>query len=105
EARDAVGRLSVFGLTCWDAGLEALGMHNAEDRLRDLAAAEILVEQSAPRFSGSREWVFKHSLFRDVIYNSLGELERMKLHALAADWLASMGEDASVVAGHYDLGE
>ncbi len=104
EARDAVGRLAVFGLTCWDAGLEALGMHDAEERMKDLAAAEIVVEQSASRFSGSREWVFKHSLFRDVIYDHLGELERQKLHALAADWLASMGEDASVVAGHYDLG-
>lgn len=105
EARDAVGRLSVFGITAWDSGLEALGMADAEGRLRDLAGAEILVEQSASRFSGAREWVFKHSLFRDVIYDSLGELERKKLHALAADWLASMGEDASVVAGHYDLGD
>ncbi|HVU05807.1 MAG TPA: protein kinase [Polyangiaceae bacterium] len=104
ESRDAVGRLSVFGVTAWDAGLEALGMKDAESRLRDLSAAEILVEQSGSRFSGSREWVFKHSLFRDVIYASLGDLERKKLHALAADWLASMGEDASVVAEQYDLG-
>jgi eukaryotic-like serine/threonine-protein kinase len=104
ESRDAIGRLSVFGLTGWDAGLEALGMSGAETRLRDLAAVEILMEQSSSRFSGSREWMFKHSLFRDVIYSSLGELERKELHALAAEWLASMGEDASVVAGHYDLG-
>lgn len=104
EARDAVGRLSVFGITCWDSGLEALGMVESEERLRDLAAAEILVEQSASRFSGSREWLFKHAFFRDVVYASLGELERQKLHALAADWLASMGEDAAVIAGHYDLG-
>jgi len=104
ESRDAVGRLSVFGLAGWDAGLAALGMANAGTRLRELTAVEILVEQSGSRFAGSREWVFKHSLFRDVIYGSLGELERRELHALAADWLASMGEDASVVAGHYDLG-
>jgi serine/threonine protein kinase/tetratricopeptide (TPR) repeat protein len=103
ESRDAIGRLSVFGFTAWDAGLEALGMSDAETRLRNLAAAEILVEQSSSRFSGSREWLFKHSLFRDVIYAQLGELERKKLHGLAADWLASMGEDATVVAGHYDL--
>jgi serine/threonine protein kinase/tetratricopeptide (TPR) repeat protein len=105
ESRDAVGRLSVLGMTGWDAGLEALGMGGAETRLRDLAAVEILVEQNGSRFPGSREWVFKHSLFRDVIYSTLGELERKQLHALAADWLASMGEDASVVAGHYDLGD
>lgn len=105
ESRDAVGRLSVYGLTCWDAGLEALGMIDAEQRMRDLAGAEVLVEQHSSRFSGSREWIFKHSLVRDVIYNSLGELERQELHALAAAWLASMGEDAAVVAGHYELGK
>jgi tetratricopeptide (TPR) repeat protein len=104
ESRDAVGRLSVFGLAGWDAGLRALGMPNVETRLRELTAVEILVEQSSSRFSGAREWVFKHSLFRDVIYGALGELERRELHALAGAWLASMGEDASVVACHYDLG-
>src|SRR5262249_8789114 len=104
ESRDAIGRLSVFGLTTWDAGLAALGMSHAEARLRDLAGAEILVEQSSSRFSGSREWLFKHSRVRDVVYSALRERERKKLHAVAADWLASIGEDASVVAGHYDLG-
>jgi tetratricopeptide (TPR) repeat protein len=104
EARDAVGRLSVFGITCWDAGLAALNMSDAETRLRELAAAEIVVEQSSSRFSGTREWVFKHSLFRDVIYAALGDPERKKLHALAAEWLSAAGEDGSIVAGHYDLG-
>jgi tetratricopeptide (TPR) repeat protein len=104
ECRDAVGRLSVFGLTCWDAGLEALGLANAEGVMRGLAAAEILLEQSVSRFVGTREWVFKHALVREVAYSSLGERERNELHALAARWLASMGEDAATVAGHYDLG-
>jgi eukaryotic-like serine/threonine-protein kinase len=104
ECRDAVGRLSVFGLTCWDAGLEALGMPDAESVMKALAAAEILTEQSVTRFPGSREWLFKHALVREVAYSSLGERERKELHALAAAWLQSMGEDAATVAGHYDLG-
>ena len=105
EARDAVGRLSVFGLTCWDSGLEALGMPDAEGIIKALVAAEVLVEQNVARFTGSREWLFKHALVREVAYASLGESERKELHALAAAWLATMGEDAAVVAGHYDLGE
>lgn len=104
ECRDAVGRLSVFGQTCWDAGLEALGLSNAESVMKALAAAEILMEQNVSRFPGTREWVFKHALVREVAYSSLGERERKELHALAASWLASMGEDAATVAGHYDLG-
>ncbi len=105
ECRDAVGRLSVLGLTCWDSALEALGMPEAEGIMKALVAAEILVEQNVSRFSGSREWTFKHALVRDVAYASLGERERKELHALAGAWLTSMGDDAAVVAGHYDLGE
>ncbi|MBX3130190.1 MAG: AAA family ATPase [Polyangiaceae bacterium] len=105
ECRDAVGRLSVFGLTCWDAGLEALGLPQAESVMKSLAAAEVLVEQNTPRFPGTREWLFKHALVREVAYSSLGERERRELHALAAKWLASMGEDSATVAGHFDLGK
>ena len=104
ECRDAVGRLCVFGQTCWDSGLEALGLHGAESIMKALAAAEVLIEQSGSRFSGTREWMFKHALVREVAYASLGKAERRELHALAAQWLASMGEDAATVAGHFDLG-
>ena len=104
ECRDALGRLSVFGLTCWDSALEALGMPGAEGVIRALVAAEVLVEQNVSRFTGAREWIFKHALVREVAYASLGDDERKQLHGLAAAWLASMGEDAATVAGHYDLG-
>ncbi len=104
ECRDAVGRLSVFGQTCWDAGLEALGLHRAESIMKDLAGAGVLFEQSVSRFGGTREWMFKHALVREVAYAALGESERRELHALAAEWLSSMGEDAATVAGHFDMG-
>ncbi len=104
ECRDAVGRLSVFGLTCWDSALEALGMPRAESVMKALVASEILMEQNVSRFTGTREWVFKHALVREVAYASLGDDERKELHALAAGWLSSMGEDSATVAGQYDLG-
>jgi serine/threonine protein kinase/tetratricopeptide (TPR) repeat protein len=104
ECRDAVGRLSVLGLTCWESALEALGMASTEGLMKALVAAGVLVEQNSSRFSGAREWTFKHALVRDVAYALLGERERRELHALAATWLASMGEDSTVVAGHFDLG-
>lgn len=104
ECRDALGRLSVFGTSCWDAGLEAMNVGDAESLMRELAGTEVLVEQATSRFSDAREWVFKHALVREVAYESLSEEARRELHALAADWLASMGEDAATVAGHYDRG-
>ncbi len=104
ECRDAVGRLSVLGLTCWDSALEALGIERPESVMRALAGSEILVQQVTSRFPGTSEWSFKHALVRDVAYQALGEEQRRALHALAADWLSSMGEDATTIAGHYDLG-
>lgn len=103
EQRDAIGRLSVLGLAGWDDGLEALGIDDPERVLTELAAHEILVEQDASRFFGLREWHFKHALVRDVAYNSLGAEQRAELHALAGDWLEGVGEDAAVVAGHFEL--
>jgi eukaryotic-like serine/threonine-protein kinase len=103
EQRDAIGRLSVLGLAGWDDGLEALGIDQPERVLTELSAHEILVEQDASRFFGLREWHFKHALVRDVAYASLGEEQSAALHDLAGEWLEGVGEDAAVVAGHFEL--
>ena len=103
-SRDAVIRASVFGLSMWDQGLAALGVEGFEAAIKKLVAAELLVEQAGPRFSGTREYLFKHALVRDVAYASAGEELKKALHAAAARWLASMGEDAATVAQHFDLG-
>ena len=105
RARDAVLRLSVFGLSGWDGGLAALGVTSPESTLRQLAAADLLVEQAESRLAGTREWAFKHALVRDVAYTSLGDAQRKDLHAAAGTWLAKMGEDAATVAKHFEIGD
>ncbi|HSC88244.1 MAG TPA: serine/threonine-protein kinase PknK, partial [Polyangiaceae bacterium] len=104
ECRDAVGRLSVLGLTTWDSALTALGLPNAAELMRELAAFEILLEQDNSRFPSAREFVFKHALIRDVAYAALDADNHRELHALAGEWLARMGGDAATVAGHLDAG-
>src|SRR5262249_17965664 len=75
STRDAVVRAGVVGMTVWDAGLTALGFSeiDAETALRKLVAAELLVEQPKARFPGTREYLFKHALVREVAYASAGE--------------------------------
>jgi hypothetical protein len=102
--RDAAAKLAVFGLVGWDTGLEALGVPNSSEALRELAAAEILVEQAHARFAGTREFAFKHALMREVAYASLGEDALKTCHARAGRWLSKVGEDDAVVARHLDLG-
>lgn len=102
---DALSRLSVLGQTCWDAALTAFGMTPSEEVMRKLVAQDVLVEQSSSRFQGTKEYVFKHALVRDVAYSSLSEQHRRSLHAAAGHWLAKMGEDAATIAGQLDLGQ
>jgi eukaryotic-like serine/threonine-protein kinase len=96
--------MSVFGLTAWEAGLGALGIADPGARLRNLAAAELVVEHAGSRFAATRQWAFKHALTREVAYASLGEDEVKESHRLAATWLAQVGEDDLVIAKHMDLG-
>ncbi len=102
--REAVVRLSIFGLSAWDAGMAAVGVDEPALAIRRLLAAELVVENAASRFSGTRELLFKHALVREVAYASAGEDLRRDLHTRAARWLAKMGEDAATVAQHFDLG-
>lgn len=102
--RGALTRMSIFGLTAWDAGLTALGVAAAGEALAKLAEAELVVEQERSRFPGTREYLFKHALVRDVCYASVSEALRTELHAKVGGWLAEIGEDAARIAEHYDLG-
>ncbi|TKD04343.1 serine/threonine-protein kinase PknK [Polyangium fumosum] len=102
--REAVVRMSVLGLSVWDSGISAVGVADADGALKKLIAAELLVEHGASRFAGTREFLFKHALVRDVAYASANEELRKQIHAAAAAWLANMGEDAATVAQHFDLG-
>lgn len=103
-SRRAVGRLSVLGLSCWESAFESLGIEEGDAILSSLSAAKILVRQPSSRFPGTAEWAFQHALVRDVAYHALDDEERRELHAIAGEWLASMGEDAAIVAAHFDQG-
>ncbi|HTJ80726.1 MAG TPA: serine/threonine-protein kinase PknK, partial [Polyangiaceae bacterium] len=107
SARDAVGRLSVFGLAGWDAGLEALHPNGPppETVLAKLVAADLLAPHAKTRFSGLKEYLFKHALVRDVAYAMVGDDLKRELHGRAAEWLVTMGEDAATIAHHFDLGK
>ncbi|NUP13355.1 MAG: protein kinase [Polyangiaceae bacterium] len=110
--RDAAARFTIFGLAGWDQGLASLydpsmsGLHllPPEVLLGKMVAADLLVESAKTRFSGTKEYLFKHALIRDVAYQMLGDDMKRHLHGRAAEWLESVGEDAATVAHHYDLG-
>jgi serine/threonine protein kinase len=102
--RDAAAKLAVFGQAGWDVGLQAIGVPHAPEVLRELAAAELLIEQAHSHFASTREFAFKHALMREVAYASLGEEQLREYHRRAGQWLAKVGEDDAIVARHLELG-
>ena len=97
-ARDAVVRLSVFGLSGWDAGLAALGV--------TIAGASRSEARRAPSCSSSSRIALRGRA-RVGLQARAGARRRVRLarrgaqeelHAAAGRWLAKMGEDAATVA-------
>jgi tetratricopeptide (TPR) repeat protein len=95
---------SIFGMSCWSAGVAALVGEPVGEALESLATAEILGAAESSRVAGDSEWRFRHSLVRDAIYSSLLDEDRATFHGLAMRWLESMGEtDLALLGWHAEL--
>lgn len=77
---------------------------NVEDSLQELTRAELAFPRVGSAFSGEKEYIFKHSLLRDVAYRLIPRKYRAQCHLSVAKWLAERaGLERSVsVAGHYE---
>ncbi len=108
EARRALRAASVFGESCWSAGVEALLSEPARstpsaDLLDELCAREVLARASTSRFAGSVEYRFHHALVHAASYAMLTPEDRALGHGLAAEWLLGVGEaDPLVLANHFE---
>jgi class 3 adenylate cyclase len=93
---------SVFGRSFRLPGIAALeaGLDDAEDLVERLALRDLVRPADADRYT------FRHILIREVAYGTLPRVERARLHAAAAGWLAShaAGREqavAEIIALHY----
>jgi predicted ATPase len=106
EAREILLLASVIGRVFWvGAVLEAAESSQKtgtgflsptpsrmEDLIRDalqqLEWAELVFPRAGTKFSDDQEYIFKHSLLRDVAYNLLPHKYRRLHHLAVARWLA-----------------
>jgi class 3 adenylate cyclase/tetratricopeptide (TPR) repeat protein len=132
EEKSVLQRASVIGRVFWDGAVEHLGARltgaiRRETSLERFAATgvpaaggeevaraleshrrkELIYRREASAFAGSREYIFKHALLRDVTYESVLKRERREYHRRAAEWLTwqsggRAGECAGLVAEHYE---
>ena len=70
----------------------------------ELTRAELAFPRAGGTFAGEREYIFKHSLLRDVAYSLLPHKYRGQCHLAVAQWLAKRAspELSIMVAEHYE---
>ena len=114
-------RASVVGRTFWD---DAVGSMEAalddqvqlittmEPILRALNSKEMIFHMRNSAFESTNEYIFKHALLRDVIYESVLKRLRKIYHAYTAAWLEAVtqrsgrsDEYAVLIAEHYEHAE
>jgi class 3 adenylate cyclase/tetratricopeptide (TPR) repeat protein len=92
-ARDALRRCSVVGRSFWPA---AVGVD--EQVVDSLRGTGLVSDSPESTMGGMREFVFKHSVTRDVAYSTLPRPERRALHRQVAEWIQSAARDRGVEA-------
>jgi class 3 adenylate cyclase/tetratricopeptide (TPR) repeat protein len=109
--RGALHRAAVIGRVFWDTAVERLddGAAGVAEVLDGLRGRDVVQQREASRFTGAREFVFKHALLRDVAYDAVLRRQRERYHAAAAAWMEETSaragradEYAAVVAGHLE---
>jgi class 3 adenylate cyclase/tetratricopeptide (TPR) repeat protein len=113
EEKSTIQMAAVVGRIFWDSVLIDV-VENSEKlnkSLADLSRRDIVFLLQTSTFEGAEEYIFKHSLLRDVAYESVLKRTRRKYHTHVASWLESVAdvnqrkeEYTAVIAGHYAQG-
>ncbi|HEY5728607.1 MAG TPA: tetratricopeptide repeat protein, partial [Anaerolineales bacterium] len=115
--RTILQQASVIGRVFWDASLkyvhqsacmeESRESLEVVDILTSVQGREMIFSRDTSAFSYAVEYIFKHAIMRDVIYESVLIRRRKQYHSHVADWLiAKAGEQAvnfsGLIAGHLE---
>lgn len=121
EERMSLRLAAVIGRVFWEEAVNylhnKLDLHDAaawkfkvDDVLASLRAHELIFRREGSTFADTNEYIFKHSLLRDVAYESIPKRERRVYHKLSANWLSEitsrtgrLDENAAQIADHYIL--
>ncbi|MGD8997390.1 MAG: ABC transporter substrate-binding protein, partial [Anaerolineae bacterium] len=115
QDRTVLQQASVVGRLFWDRAVVRISESAAEDvqeaevlnTLSALRGREMVFQRETTAFAGSREYVFKHAVLREVTYRSLLKRLRRIYHGLVADWLMEqggerVGEYTALIADHLE---
>jgi predicted ATPase/class 3 adenylate cyclase len=110
DERDVLQRASVVGRLFWDATVASLRAEgespvNVPTTLKAVRARELVFRHERSAFVGAEEYLFKHALLRDVVYETVLLKLRRVYHRQVAAWLEAnsggrVGEFAGLIADH-----
>jgi class 3 adenylate cyclase/tetratricopeptide (TPR) repeat protein len=100
---------AVVGRVFWPgpvASLTGADHGDLDETLRRLEDRELVLSRPGSSLAGQPEYIFKHVLTRDVVYESLPRKDRPRAHATVGGWLEGTAGDrsvefAEVLAYHY----
>ncbi|NNE97460.1 MAG: protein kinase [Pyrinomonadaceae bacterium] len=99
---------AVIGFEFWIGALNEFEEERDQEAvLRSLREKEIIYRHENSVFEDSREYVFKHLLFRDVVYETVLLKDRKRYHQRVAEWLVRTDIDgkndhSSMIAEHFE---
>jgi predicted ATPase len=106
-------RASVVGRQFWDSLVGELAGDAQEDMevellLGALRDRELVFQREQSAFADVKEYTFKHTILRDVTYETVLLKLRRRYHAQVAGWLEAhagerLGEYLRLIARHYEL--
>lgn len=111
EDRKLLQAASVVGRVFWDVTVGDLFRGTSMDRsLTSVEMRDLIHRMESSSFLHSREYLFKHTILRDVTYETVLLKARKRYHKLVARWLSLNSGDradeySSLIAGHYERAE
>lgn len=114
--REVLKRAAVVGRIFWDqiiahlyqdTGSGSILLEHIDELLASLRAGELIFRRDQSVFTGMQEYIFKHTLLRDVTYEIVLLQQRRQYHAQAAAWLIEQSgerveEYAGLIGEHYE---
>lgn len=103
-----IQRAAVIGRIFWRRIVSELAEQSIEEFLEDLENRDLIRERLDSIFEDDLEYIFKHALLHETVYNSMMRRVRQDLHRKTAQWIESKYNNRleahyPMVAFHYEM--
>ena len=115
--RETLQQASVVGRTFWDDAVEYISTNSTpsdaqfvrnttDENLRALRSRDLIYRRQESAFTDTAEYIFRHSILREVTYECVLKRARKNYHGLVAEWLIQHSRERAneyigLIADHF----